>query len=367
MAVDFLEPPDWEHPELAPIKTIEFQPSSLETIDQALYNWLYEELRIFATTNKGRKRVPVIWVSTERAFQIKNNKELRDDNGNLKLPLITIERTSVVKDPTMHGRLTANIFPVNDARGGTVKIGRKINQEKTSLFASNRAARKVGGGRDTDNSDDVAPGSFASSSVGDAQQYYPRANKLIVYETMSIPLPVYVNLNYSITLKTEYQQQINELLTPFLVRTGQINNFNLHADGHRFEGFLPKDFGSNNNASDIGEEERIFETKFDIRVLGHLIGEGDNQERPKITIRENAVEFTPPRERTILGDRHPEAVDPAETSNNPEAMPSVPAANTTRSYADQQSAASQAQSQNPEASPTTDTGTELSDPSFISI
>ena len=44
-------------------------------------------------------------------------------------------------------------------------------------------------------------------------------------ETITIPVPVYVEVTYSIRLRAEYQQQINEMLTPFLVKTGQINQF----------------------------------------------------------------------------------------------------------------------------------------------
>ena len=57
---------------------------------------------------------------------------------------------------------------------------------------------------------------------------------------------------------------------------------------------------------DLGEDERMFETKLDIRVLGHLIGQGNNQEKPKIVIRENAVKFLFPRERVVMGDEHPD-------------------------------------------------------------
>ncbi len=78
----------------------EIIPSTLETIDQAFYNWLDEKLDIFATTNRGWNKVPLIWVSAERAFQVKEDKDLRDKFGVLKLPLITIERSSIVKDAT---------------------------------------------------------------------------------------------------------------------------------------------------------------------------------------------------------------------------------------------------------------------------
>ena len=49
-------------------------------------------------------------------------------------------------------------------------------------------------------------------------------------------------------------------------------------------------------------EERKFETSIDIKVLGYLVGEGVNDDRPKFSIRENAVQLRIQRERTIFGD-----------------------------------------------------------------
>ena len=53
-------------------------PSTLETIDRAFYEWVDESLNIFSSTNTGWKKVPLTWVSAERSFQVKNNKDLRD-------------------------------------------------------------------------------------------------------------------------------------------------------------------------------------------------------------------------------------------------------------------------------------------------
>ena len=105
----------------AKLKEITFMPSTLETIDRAFYEFIDDKLNIFTSTNKGWNKTPVLWVSAERAFQIKNNKELRDSNGVLKLPIITIEKTSITKDPTMHGRLTAHIPDVDDPRAWSKK------------------------------------------------------------------------------------------------------------------------------------------------------------------------------------------------------------------------------------------------------
>ena len=60
----------------AELKEITVMPSTLETIDRALFEWLSEELDIFATTNKGWNKVPVIWAGSERSHQIKKDKEL---------------------------------------------------------------------------------------------------------------------------------------------------------------------------------------------------------------------------------------------------------------------------------------------------
>ena len=42
-----------------------FKPSTIETIDFAVYDWVNEKLNAFATTNKGFKKVPVVWVAAE--------------------------------------------------------------------------------------------------------------------------------------------------------------------------------------------------------------------------------------------------------------------------------------------------------------
>ena len=45
-----------------------FRPSTMETIDTALYNWLKDEINISCNTNKGWKPSPIIWVAGERSY-----------------------------------------------------------------------------------------------------------------------------------------------------------------------------------------------------------------------------------------------------------------------------------------------------------
>ena len=261
-------------------------PSTLETIDEALLQHIDEVFNIHATTRNGFEKVPVLWMTAERSHQIKNNKNLRDKNGSLILPLMTIERSSIEKDPTKKGVFFGNVPPVNDEKGGSVVVARKIKQNKTRNFANADSYRLFG------------------------QLNYPFKNKKIVYQTVTVPMPVYVTMNYSIVLKTEYQQQMNDMLSPFITKTGGINHFIFKKGQHSYEAFIEQEFAQENNISALAEEEKMYETTVNIRVLGHLIGHGDNQDQPKIVVRENAVSVKIPRERVINNDE-PEHDDDA--------------------------------------------------------
>jgi hypothetical protein len=259
--------------------------STIEDIDASILDWLKEDLELSATTNEGWKAVPIFWQTPERAFQIKSEKSLRDDSGALVLPVVSVERTGITKDPTRKGGFQAHLFTnKGNGRTGRMVIAKKIVQDKTRNFAVVNNTRR-------DN-----------YTSGNNQQYYPRINKKIVIKTLSIPIPVYINVDYKITLKTEYQQQMNEMLTPFMTRTGQINSFVLRRNGHLYEVFIDQGFTHNNNVATLGEDLRMFTTEITFRVLGYLIGEGENDDRPIVTVEENIVEITYPRESTVIED-----------------------------------------------------------------
>ena len=57
-------------------KEIILQPSTIETIDLALFDLIKNKFNLHTTTNAGWKQVPVLWISPERSFHVKN-KEIR--------------------------------------------------------------------------------------------------------------------------------------------------------------------------------------------------------------------------------------------------------------------------------------------------
>ena len=263
------------------LKEIGMLVSDIENIDYSLMSWMKDDLSLSATTNEGFVKVPVLWQTPERSFQIKNEKELRDDAGALKLPLISVERVNIAKDPERKGSYQAHLYSNNrDGRTGRMVLAKKIKQDKTRNFAVVNAVR--------------------NDTTGENQPYSPRVNKKVVIQTLSIPIPVYVNVEYKIVIKCEYQQQMNEMMAPFITRTGQINAFTMKRNGHSYEAFIDQSFTHNNNVSNLDEDMRMFTSEINIRVLGYLMGEGENDDRPIVRVEESIVELMFPRESEPL-------------------------------------------------------------------
>lgn len=254
---------------------IHFEPSTIESIDRSVHDFI-SNLKLHADTNKGRQLVPVLWGTSERAYLAKKSKDARDKQGALIFPAISIKRTTMSKPAPSTGLFVGNIPGYPDEQGGSIQVMRVINQIKTSNFASADAKREH------------------------ADQNYPRKNKKIVYKTVSIPMPVNVELSYEIVIRTEFQQQMNELILPFLTRPGTVRAVQLKYEDHRYEGFFDGQYSLQNNLDNLGEDERRFESKINLKVIGYLIGEGANGEKPFFSIRENAVEIKLPKERVIV-------------------------------------------------------------------
>ena len=258
-------------------KKIHFEVSTIETIDKSVLNFV-ESLGLSTMTNKGFKPVPVVWGTAERAYQVKKNKEIRDSQGLLVLPIISIRRSSFTKNSASPGVFQGNVPETSDDKGGSLSVSRVLYQQKTLKFANADALKQYG------------------------QKNFPGANPKVVYRTVTVPMPVNVEVMYEITLRTEYQQQMNDLMTPFATRPGTVNFISLTEKDHRYEGFIQPDYSSSDNLSDFSSDERKFETKITLKVIGYIVGEGPNREKPHYAIRENAVEVKIPRERITLGE-----------------------------------------------------------------
>tara|TARA_R110000744_G_scaffold165006_1_gene282099 strand:+ start:615 stop:1457 length:843 start_codon:yes stop_codon:yes gene_type:complete len=260
--------------------------SELEDIDFALYRFLDETLDINTKTNKGFRKVPVIWSGAERSQNIKNDNINRDLTGQVILPVVSVERKGVKKNEKSRVIPYAKVDPIGDLKGGYLTINKVIQQDKTRNFANADAFRRAG------------------------QINYPihrfKKNNKIVYETITIPIPIYVEVNYSVVLRTEYQEQMNDLMTPFIrVSNGHKRVFIEH-NSNQYEAFLQEDYAISNNISNYETTERKYETTININVFGYLIGDGKNQKQPRVVRRENPVQIRFARERIVVQDEEGE-------------------------------------------------------------
>jgi hypothetical protein len=268
---------------------IPYRPATLENIDFAMGKWLGDKVKNFVESHKDWKKVPVLWVSAERAYQMKHDQSLRDSFGALILPIMTFERTGVEKDLGRKGVIQANLPEKNDPIGGVggrFTVAKEINVDKTGDYADAVSARKFG---------DVGSGKVNFNTRG-------RRTKKIVYDIYSIPTPVYLNVTYEVNIRTRYQEQMNQLLTPFVVYSGAVTQFIIEHEQHKYEAFFDSSYAFDNNVASLGEDERIYNTKITINVLGYVFGEGKNRDRPYFSRRENPVEIVLPSERVMVGD-----------------------------------------------------------------
>ena len=256
--------------------------SDLEDIDMAVFNFLDRKLDIQTSTNKGFRKIPVIWAGAERSQNVKREDILRDKKGNVIYPVIVVERGNITKNLANKAFPYAALDPSGDLQGGFMEINRVIKQDKTSNFKEADAYR----------------------SINDENRPIYRGDKdgKIVFETLTIPIPVYVEIDYKITLRSEYQQQMNDMLTPIIRASHGHKRIMISHNRNLYEAFVEDNYSTASNISAYEVNEKKYESSISMKVLGYLIGDGKNQKQPMVVRRENPVQIRFLRERVFVGD-----------------------------------------------------------------
>jgi hypothetical protein len=177
----------------------------LEDVDRALFNLFDKDLPIVYRTKDGStKKVPVIFATGER-FAITRRKEpMRDKNGALILPLITISRSNLEQQ-------AQKMIEMGDI--GTIDIQRRLSPEDpiyqrvvNSLALKNTSSEGIGTRRESIE----RPGRMVGGRLLE-----PNLSAGI-YETISIPVPKFFTATYEVTLWTQYMQHSNEIMTTIM-------------------------------------------------------------------------------------------------------------------------------------------------------
>jgi hypothetical protein len=260
---------------------VEFDPITIETVDRAVRDWFDRTVDAHVETQSDeRHKVPVIFSSGER-YAIRR-KGIRDPNGVLVLPLISVRRTGMDPDPSMQalGTQTGNLTIAR-------RIDPKTNQLRNNLQRVSSAGIPVYG-----------PGPGA------------------VYEVTSVPFPDRNIFNYELVVQTSFTKQMNQVVEKFFreldIRktfVAPIDNQGRHSlngdeleerrpfRGGYFVGFFDGSMEDRSNFEEFTDQERIvrYSTGFRVPVNLTLDTEG---ERPAVRVQKTAyaVGF---KERTV--------------------------------------------------------------------
>jgi len=240
----------------------------LEDFDYVMYDLINEDLNIFCDTNLEWSKVPIIFSSPERSFLSKELNHLRDDNGTLIFPIISISRSTIKKLKARSSKYGFNIPDTPDFKKNSFLIHSEVNTEKTNLRTRLSNLKKKG------------------------QLNFPQKPDKVVHNMYYSKQPSTLEVVYSISIKCNFVSQMNQILSTFLTRTNNINYISKFRNNNKFEIFLNEDNNISNSTKELEEEERFTEVEFDILIRGHIVGADDNNNVPSLVIRESAVDLS---------------------------------------------------------------------------
>lgn len=225
----------------------DIKPVTLETVDQAVVDYFDKKLdttvEVDDVTHR-RSKVPVIFATPERWKLIRDNKGLRDQNGTLVLPLISIRRVNINRTPGMSAMGTE--VP-------RILVKKNIHAKTANIQNLTETRRRAG---------------------------FLQPKKEPVYEYMSIPFPDFATVYYEVVIWTQYQGQMNEILEKIFYSYEHMDSFVMPVeyDGKKrkgnsyyFVGFRDGDVAPQSNVEEFTEKERIIKYTYSLKVPTYLM------------------------------------------------------------------------------------------------
>ena len=237
-------------------------PCGLEDVDRAMFRLFDNDIPlVYQQKNGATHKVPVIFATGER-FAINRRKEpLRDKNGALVLPLITISRSGIEQQ-------APKLIEVPDA--GTISVKRRIS-------ADDPLYQRVVNSLNLEN----AQTGQGNRSTSLSRPTRKTGGRLLepnlaggLYETITIPTPKFYTAKYEITLWTQYFQHSNAILTTIMsgYHSTRARTYRIETPaGYWFVATFEAGINSDNNFDNMSEEERIIKSTLTAEVSAYII------------------------------------------------------------------------------------------------
>lgn len=252
----------------------------IEDVDVSLFRLFDKEIvpEVGGKKSEDLKKVPVVFAAGEKWAMLKNGRPLRDRNGSLIIPLITIVRSetkqSLAEDVCGRG--------INQQTGEIV-IRRKLSKSDrqyqaliNKIFLKNQQNVAV---RTTDTTvpDQITTDRTIGKLTDDkaiADGAYLTPNLMNnVYETIVVPSPQFYTSKYQVTVWTQYVTHANQILEKlFSSFLPQGQSWRLDTPkGYWFVASI--DDGSmetETNFDDMTQQERFIKHTFTVSVPSYL-------------------------------------------------------------------------------------------------
>lgn len=251
----------------------------IEDVDVAIFNLFNEEINLSVIEKTGVKRVPVIFASGEKWAMLKKGRALRDKQGSLILPLITVGRTNIQQLP---GEDTTG-RGINQQTGDLVIKRRLDRNDRAYQSLINRLLIKNQDNIAVNPTDDPTPTQLTTErTVGELQDdpTYSDGGLLAsdrlnnVWEVITVPAPQFFTATYDVEVWVQYTAHMNQvmegLMTSFLP---QGNAWRLETKkGYWFVATVDGNlYSAENNYDDMSQEERIIKYKFSVKVPAYIL------------------------------------------------------------------------------------------------
>ncbi len=216
---------------------------TLLNIDTAVYNWF----DVKHPTVINDRKVQSIFGSWERFAQMQGNKtsnklnSMRDHNGRIKLPIISLRRVDVTPNEQRYRKITKDgepsiTFHKEIAASKFDKDRRVPFKNKWLIGPSNRDVK-------------MAP----------------------VYAHYSLPFPTFVNIPYEVTFWSSYANHASQFHDKIW---SDYRLPDLEFNGHFFYSYFDSS-SDQSNLEDFSTDERMFRHMFILNVEAYLIDKGN--------------------------------------------------------------------------------------------
>lgn len=252
----------------------------IEDVDVGIFNLFDKEIGFSVAGEDGAelKKVPIVFAGGEKWALLKKNRPMRDKNGALILPIITIGRQNIAQSPNddIIGR------GINQ-RTGEITIRRKLDKsDRGYQNLINRIYLKHQSGLAVPSTEGDtgqlttlrAIGDLSDDGIIDDGGFLLGNRKNNVYETIVIPSPQFFTANYEITIWTQFTTHMNQILETLLSSfLPQTQGWKIESTkGYWFVATVTDDiFSSDTNFEDMSDAERFMKYKINIKVPAYLL------------------------------------------------------------------------------------------------